>query len=154
MSTTHTMDDFQVGDKLVFDLEGIVVHGTVESMQLAKKLVDVKIYEPGHRQHCLIIARPPETLHFVDDEDAPGSGPSSYADLQKRVEGDRLNKELLETIKGMAEHEDAQLKEIGPRIDDLASRVSAIEESLTKLAARLLVLETAAKPNGGAAASA
>lgn len=54
--------DFPVGTPVTFNLDGIDVHGTVESIQLAKKLVDVKIYEPGHRQHCLIVSRAPETL--------------------------------------------------------------------------------------------
>jgi hypothetical protein len=51
--------DFQIGDEVVTSVDNQEVHGVVESIQLQKNLVDVKIYQPGHRSHCLIVARPP-----------------------------------------------------------------------------------------------
>lgn len=50
--------DFQVGDEVLTSVDNQDVNGTVESIQLGKNLVDVKIYQPGHRSHCLIVARP------------------------------------------------------------------------------------------------
>ena len=55
--------DFSVGDAVTTMVNNVKVHGTVESIQLGKNLVDVKIYEPGHTHHCLIVARPPAEVH-------------------------------------------------------------------------------------------
>jgi hypothetical protein len=132
MTDTKTIEDFPVGTKVVFDLDGIKVHGTVESIQLGKKLVDVKIYEAGHRDHCRIVARPPETLYDAADDD----GPSSYADLQKRVEGET--------------HE--SVRDLQGALSRLLERVEALEESVRSLQAKVALLES--KPDGGIAASA
>jgi len=84
MENTKTIEDFPVGTKVVFDLDGITVHGTVESIQLGKKLVDVKIYEAGHRDHCRIVARAPETLYDATDDDGP-----DVAGLESKPDGDQ-----------------------------------------------------------------
>jgi len=54
--------EFKVGDAVTFEEGGQELHGTVESIQIKANLVDVKIYEPGHRKHCLITAVHPEAL--------------------------------------------------------------------------------------------
>jgi len=131
MTDTKTIEDFPVGTKVVFDLDGIKVHGTVESIQLGKKLVDVKIYEAGHRDHCRIVARAPETLYDAADDD---DGPSSYADLQRRVEGDSKVQVVIDAL------------------DRLLDRVEIIEQDVRKLQADVAGLES--KPDGDQAASA
>lgn len=54
--------DFQIGDEVIIAVDNVQVHGVVESIQVKANLIDVKIYEPGHRSHCLIVARPPEQV--------------------------------------------------------------------------------------------
>lgn len=132
MASAKTVDDFPVGTEVEFNLDGMDVHGTVESIQLAKKLVDVKIYEPGHRSHCLIVSRAPETL----SEAGEGPGPSSYADLQKRVEGNALAQEMLSEIQAVSQDQ-------GEAIDALTSRITAAESAASALASRVTSLESA-----------
>jgi hypothetical protein len=57
--------DFEVGDAVSIDVDGVKVSGTVVSIQIKAKLVDVRIHEPGHKSHCLIVARPPEQVELA-----------------------------------------------------------------------------------------
>jgi len=127
--STKTVEDFPVGTQVIFDLDGLTVHGTVESIQLQKKLVDVKIYEPGHRSHCLIVSRAPEALYDAADDE----GPSSYADLQKRVEG-RTNESVadlqsaLSRLLARVESLESDVRDVLTAIGDLQSRITELEK--------------------------
>jgi hypothetical protein len=68
------LEDFQVGDKVVTMVNNVKVHGDVQSIQLQKKLVDIKIYQPGHTHHCLIVARPPAEITLADDVEEESDG--------------------------------------------------------------------------------
>jgi len=110
------------------------VNGTVESIQLKAGLIDVKIYEPGHKSHCLIKSYPADAVTVVDEHEEHGA--DSYAELQRRVEGERSarsNQELMEVIKGMASAEDARLKSIDDSIVTLLARVDALEAKVALL---------------------
>lgn len=147
MPSTKTIEDFLIGTRVVFDLDGITVHGTVESAQLQKKLVDVKIYEPGHRSHCLIVSRAPETLFDAADDE----GPSSYADLQRRVEGDS---KVQSTISNIASAMDRLLERVetlekdkgvlGAQVAELHSKLESFGAALAETQQKVSVLEAAA----------
>lgn len=140
MPSTKTIEDFPIGTRVVFDLDGITVHGTVESAQLQKKLVDVKIYEPGHRSHCLIVSRAPETL--VDE------GPSSYADLQRRVEGDSKVQSVIDRLLERVEALEKDKGVLGAQVVELHSEVAQMQVSfaagLAETQQKVSVLEAAA----------
>ena len=55
-------EDFKVGDQVTVEDGDMELSGVVESIQIKANLVDVKIYEPGHRKHCLIQAFPPSQV--------------------------------------------------------------------------------------------
>ena len=63
MNEKKEVEKFEIGDAVITTVDNQEVRGVVESFQLQKNLVDVKIYEPGHRSHCLIVARPPSEVH-------------------------------------------------------------------------------------------
>jgi hypothetical protein len=62
------MEDFQIGDPVLLTINNVKVHGAVESIQAKANLIDVKIYEPGHTSHCLIVARAPEQIEHDEEK--------------------------------------------------------------------------------------
>lgn len=48
--------DWKIGDAVLVQDDGQSIRGVIESFQAKLGLIDVKIYEPGHRKHCLIRA--------------------------------------------------------------------------------------------------
>ena len=119
--------DFAVGDKVVVEDGDQQLNGTVESIQVKANLVDVKIYEPGHRSHCLIKPFPPKAVTVVDEHE---SHSGSYAELQKRVEGSdsSLSKmEICDFLEGIVKDAESQMKSIGDSIAALTARVEALE---------------------------
>jgi hypothetical protein len=63
------IEDFEVGQKVSVEDGDQELSGIVESIQLNAGLVDVKIYEPGHRSHCLIKAYRPEAVSLTDEHE-------------------------------------------------------------------------------------
>jgi hypothetical protein len=61
------IEDFEVGQRVTVEDGDQELSGVVESIQLKAGLVDVKIYEPGHREHCLIKAYRPEAVSVSDE---------------------------------------------------------------------------------------
>jgi hypothetical protein len=118
------MSEIKIGDSVVFNLDGVKVHGTVESEQVKKNLVDVKIYQPGHRSHCLIVARPPDTLTLADEDDDEENAHSIF-DISK----DDLDK-FAEYVKG-------KLDSFSPRLESFEGKLHELTESLAALTARL-----------------
>ena len=154
------MQEFEVGDPvLVMDGEN-EVSGRVESIQLkpAHK-IDVRIYDKSSKRHGTVVAFDPSDVSLGEKE--ADEGASSYAELQKRVEGERssrTNQELLSVVKGMAEKENAALKKLEDAITALTERVATLEtlpSALSELHARVDALEVKHEsPDGGKAASA
>ncbi len=122
------IEDFEVGEKVVVESGDQELNGNIESIQLKAKLVDVKIFEPGHPSHCLIKSFPPDAVTVVDEHEPHGA--SSYAELQKRVEGkrsDMSNDSLLSAIDKLAKEENTRLQSIEESLAALAARVEALE---------------------------
>jgi hypothetical protein len=55
-------DELEIGDEVTVEEGGQDLHGVIESFQINARLIDVKIYEPGHRKHCLIQAFSPDQV--------------------------------------------------------------------------------------------
>jgi hypothetical protein len=61
-----TMTSFQQGDSVVVMEGGREVSGRVESIQLKPAVkIDVRLDDPGHRRHCLIVAYEPDQVQFA-----------------------------------------------------------------------------------------
>lgn len=141
------MTNFEQGDEVLVMEEGREVSGRVESVQLKPAVkIDVRLNDPGHRRHGLIIAFNPDEVSLADEAGTAGAG--SYAELQRRVEGERTsrsNQELLEVIKGMATQESAALGKMGLSVADLVARVEVLEtfpSALSALQSRVDALES------------
>lgn len=61
------MHGFEVGDKVEVVESGQGCSGTVESIQDKLKMIDVRIFEPGHPKHCLIVSFPPDQVELVEE---------------------------------------------------------------------------------------
>jgi len=93
------------------------VNGYVESEALhPKHIVNVRITQPGHPSHCLILPFDPEDV-------TPGSMIGSDAESRKVPED--VTKEDLE---GFAKHVARQVNGFDTRLTDLAFRITALEE--------------------------
>jgi hypothetical protein len=155
---TTERKSFEQGDEVLVMEEGREVSGRVESVQLKPAVkIDVRLNDPGHRRHGLIIAFNPDEVSLADE--AGSRGPTSYEALQRRVEGERTsrsNQELLEVIKGMATQESAALSKINLSVADLVARVvvletlpsalSALQARVDALEAKVVLLENPASP--------
>jgi hypothetical protein len=65
------MIDFQQGDEVLVMEEGREVSGRVESVQLKPAVkIDVRLNDPGHRRHCLIVAYEPSEVTLAGNEKA------------------------------------------------------------------------------------
>lgn len=62
--------EFEPGDEVSVNCEGIEVDGVVRSIQAQKNLVDVQVYHKGHLRHGLIVAFPPEQVKARGNEKA------------------------------------------------------------------------------------
>jgi hypothetical protein len=107
------LEDFQVGDKVVTMVNNVKVHGDVQSIQLQKKLVDIKIYQPGHTHHCLIVARPPAEITLADDvEEEPDGTTITLSDEDMKVFADGI---------------DNRFSTMSDRVTELETRIEALE---------------------------
>jgi hypothetical protein len=109
------LEDFQVGDKVVTMVNNVKVHGDVQSIQLQKKLVDIKIYQPGHTHHCLIVARPPAEITLADDAAEESDGTDVNLVLSK------------EDMEGFADEIDNRFSTMSDRVASLEARIDALE---------------------------
>ena len=135
--------DVKIGDQVLTQINNVKVHGTVESIQLAKNLIDVKIYEPGNPSHCLIVARPPEQVTLASDDQeqsstAAGQSGITEADIQSLVD---LFTKKIEEIEARI----APMESLPSAISSFSSRVGSLETSVSSLSSRVAALEAAAK---------
>jgi hypothetical protein len=54
--------EFEPGEEVTVNCDGVDVDGVVRSSQAAKNLVDVQVYKQGHLKHCQIVPFPPEQV--------------------------------------------------------------------------------------------
>jgi len=131
-----TVEDFAVGDKVVTAINNVKVHGDVESIQLAKNLVDVKVYEPGNPSHCLIVSRPPDQVTLANDEpDQPAAGAPGLSEQDFKVFADAVEQRF-SALEGRASN-------LGTNVSSLVSRVASLETSVSSLTSRVTSLESA-----------
>src|ERR1700676_1600652 len=114
--------DFHVGDKVITMVNNVKVHGDVQSIQLQKQLVDIKIYQPGHTHHCLIVARPPAEITMAADDHDP-------------VPIDPLEGLTKDDLRQFAEHVDERITSFNDHFLELDRRMTALESRADDLEA-------------------
>jgi hypothetical protein len=59
---TMKATEFEAGDEVTVNCDGVDVDGVVRTVQAAKNLVDVQVYKQGHLKHGLTVPFPPEQV--------------------------------------------------------------------------------------------
>ncbi len=64
---TETATNLRPGDQVLVIEEEREVSGRVESVQLKPVVkIDVRLHDPGHRRHCLIVAYDPSEVKLAN----------------------------------------------------------------------------------------
>lgn len=113
------MHGFEVGDKVEVVESGQACNGTVESIQDKLKLVDVRIFEPGHPKHCLVVSFPADQVDLVEE------GKKDH-----ETEGEKLSKEDLYRF---SDHVDNSFKALNERIAELETTMTSLETRLASV---------------------
>ena len=114
--------EYEVGQKVATTVNNVKVHGTVESIQKGKNLVDIKVYQPGHTHHCLIVARPPAEITMAADDHDP-------------VPIDPLEGLTKDDLRQFAEHVDERITSFNDHFLELDRRMTALESRADDLEA-------------------